>query len=190
MMPSSPTESGGPGTEGVPGQPQAPTAGTQQPGAAGTGEASSATMQAMGPMLPTANQRRTSMPMGSLPSLGSAGQLPRPSMIGGAAPQTTDKPHSNYQPGASGVSPWLNLFRRDTIDIDNYNTLVRPEFDQRKQNRQVRGDISGLQRNSRLQGMSLQQMNQQNRTLQGVGTPQFYMNYGNYYPYQGQGGGP
>jgi len=113
-------------------------------------------------------------------------------MIGGAGglvPPTGDKAYSTYRPG-SGVSPWMNLFRRDSLGtVDNYTSLVRPELDQRKTNQQVRGDISGLQRNTRMQGMSLQQINQQNRTLQGVGTPQFYMNYGNYYPNQGQGQG-
>jgi hypothetical protein len=186
-MPSSPTEPAAPGAEGSLGQLQAPTAGGPQSGATGEGESSTSATQPVGPLSPTADQRRPAS------SLSSAAQNPRPPMIGSAGsmvPPTTEKAFSTYHT-PSGVSPWMNLFRRDNGgNVDNYTSLVRPELEQRKTNQQVRGDISGLQRNSRTQGMNLQQLNQQNRSLQGVGTPQFYMNYGNYYPYQGQGTGP
>ena len=93
-----------------------------------------------------------------------------------------EKAFAGYRP-TSGVSPWMNIFRRDSLGtVDNYTTLVRPELEQRYLNQRFGNDIGGLERNTRLQGMSLQQINQQNRTLEGVGTPQFYMNYGNYYP--------
>jgi hypothetical protein len=66
--------------------------------------------------------------------------------------------------------------------VDNYNTLVQPELDQRYLNRQVGQDIRGLQRDTRLQNSNLQELNRDTRALQGQGTPQFYMNHGNYYP--------
>jgi hypothetical protein len=44
-------------------------------------------------------------------------------------------------------------------------------------------DIYGLERNARIQQHSLQQIERQNsRAPQSIGTPQFYMNYGSYYP--------
>ena len=80
----------------------------------------------------------------------------------------------------------MGLFRNDTTGgtIDNYSTLVRPALDQRSMNQQFNMDIYGLERNARLQNAALQQMNRCNnsRAPQSIGTPQFYMNYGGYYP--------
>ncbi len=47
-------------------------------------------------------------------------------------------------------------------------------------------DIRGLQNYSRTQGQTLQQLNRDARTLQGIATPQYYQNYGNYYQGYGQ----
>jgi hypothetical protein len=108
-----------------------------------------------------------------------------PGATPGAAPGT-EKAFSGYRT-PSGVSPYMNLFRRDSMGtVDNYTTLVRPELEQRYLNQQFKSDIGGLERSTRMQGMNLQQMNQEARTLQGVGTPQYYMNYGNYYQGYGQ----
>ena len=96
-----------------------------------------------------------------------------------------DKAFSGYR-APSGVSPWMNLFRREGDGVNNYQSLVRPDLEQRYLNKQFGQDIRGLERDTRMQGTNLQQLNQQSRTLQGVGTPQFYMNYGNYYPGYGQ----
>ena len=35
-----------------------------------------------------------------------------------------------------------------------------------------------------MQNVDLRQLLRANQTLQGVGTPQYYMNYGNYFPGQ------
>lgn len=77
----------------------------------------------------------------------------------------------------------MNLFRNDTDagTIDNYTSLVRPALEQRAANQRFNMDIYGLERRARIQQHSLQQMHQTERTLQGVGTPQYYMNYGGYY---------
>ena len=105
------------------------------------------------------------------------------------------KAFADYRPSSSGVSPYMGIFRNDTNGgtIDNYSTLVRPALDQRNMNQRFNMDIYGLERNSRLQDEAMRQLNQGNtRTLQSIGTPQFYMNYGNYYPGYGQvpGSGP
>ena len=77
----------------------------------------------------------------------------------------------------------MNLFRSDTDagTIDNYTSLVRPALEQRAANQRFNMDIYGLERRARIQQHSLQQMQQQERTLQSVATPQYYMNYGGYY---------
>jgi hypothetical protein len=102
-----------------------------------------------------------------------------------AMPAVPDKAFSGSQPFSSGVSPYMGLFRNDTAGgtIDNYTTFVRPMLDQRGMNQQFNLDIYGLQRSARLQQSAMRQMERNNtRTLQGVGTPEFYMNFGNYYP--------
>jgi hypothetical protein len=81
----------------------------------------------------------------------------------------------------------MGLFRNDTAGgtIDNYSTLVRPALDQRSMNQQFNLDLYGLERNARLQNMTLQQMdryNQNSRDPQSISTPQFYRNFGGYYP--------
>ena len=101
-----------------------------------------------------------------------------------SAATTPQKAFASYQPPSSGVSPYMNLFRTDTSNgtIDNYTTLVRPALQQQNANQQFGNDIFGLQRNARIQDAALQQLDHSARTLQGVGTPQYYMNYGGYYP--------
>jgi hypothetical protein len=102
-----------------------------------------------------------------------------------------DKAFSGYQMNTSGVSPYMNLFRRDTAGgtVDNYTTLVRPALEQQMANQRFNMDIYGLERNARIQQHSLQQIERQNyRMPQSIGTPQFYMNYGNYYPGYGPSG--
>ena len=98
-----------------------------------------------------------------------------------------DKPFAAYRP-QSGVSPYLNLFRTGAGGQDNYSTLVKPQIDQRFANQQFGQNIYGLERDTRRQGANLQQLNRQQQTqaTQGVGTPQFYMNTGGYYPGNGQ----
>ena len=111
-----------------------------------------------------------------------------PNIIAPPVQPSTEKPFSGYQT-PSGISPYMNIYRSGTNNgtIDNYTTLVKPQLDQRYLNQQYGRDIRGLQGDSRTQGQSLQQ---QSRQLQGVSTPQFYMNYGNYYSFPGGGQGP
>ena len=111
----------------------------------------------------------------------------RDSYSGFVLPAAPTKPFANVRPFASGVSPYMGLFRNDTAGgtIDNYSTLVRPALDQRSMNQQFNLDLYGLERNARLQNMTLQQMdryNQNSRDPQSISTPQFYRNFGGYYP--------
>lgn len=178
-MPFSPTDTIPPGAEALFGQPTAPTSGMSSagPGVFGSGP----------PLPPT---QRPSM----VPSTGLQ-QVPRnaldqnrgapPLRNSGAmmGPAGGEKAFSGYRP-TSGVSPYMNLFRTDTNQgtVDNYTSLVRPQIEQRYLNQQFNRDIRGLEYGARSQGLNLQQLYRSNQTLQGVSSPQYYMNYGNYYP--------
>ncbi len=92
------------------------------------------------------------------------------------------KPFSNYRP-APTLSPWAEMFRvNPSSTVDRYNGIVRPLLNQRSTNRQVGGQIYGLQGTTRRQGAAIQGLGRTTRGLQGAGSPQYYMNYGGYYP--------
>jgi hypothetical protein len=104
-----------------------------------------------------------------------------------AAPSpASQKAFAGYQP-TSGVSPYMNLFRIGGETIDNYTSLVRPQIEQRFLNQQFNRDIRGLDNAAQNQRVNLQQLYRANQTLQGVATPQYYMNYGSYYSGSGSG---
>ncbi|MEN6405087.1 MAG: hypothetical protein ABFC77_01320 [Thermoguttaceae bacterium] len=190
LMPSAPTESAGP--DAGMNQPTAPTSGfiNPMPGQ----RAPTAPTERRSNMSDSGGYRPSSYsslgsraPSQSMPS-GTASFMTPPATAVPQATATQEKAFSGYRP-TSGISPYMNLFRRDSGGtVDNYTTLVRPESDQRFLNQRFGNDIRGLQNSTRTQGINLQNLNQQNRTLQGVGTPQYYMNYGNYYPSSGQQG--
>ena len=96
-----------------------------------------------------------------------------------------EKAFASFRP-SSGVSPYMNLFRVQGDTLDNYTSLVRPQIEQRFLNQQFGRDIGGLQNQTRMQGVNMQQLYRTNETLQGVATPQYYMNTGSYFPQQGQ----
>lgn len=103
--------------------------------------------------------------------------------LGNAARAMPEKAFAGYR-SPSGVSPYMNLFRSGGEIADNYTSLVRPQIEQRFLNQQFGNEIRGLEGSSRTQRVDLQQLYRANQTLQGVGTPQYYMNYGTYYPGQ------
>jgi hypothetical protein len=176
-MPSAPTDS----STDVFGQPAAPTA----------NGASRPRMQ-LGPTAPTQSSSLESRsgfdsklksPLTQNHGAASFGN------VSGAPSPAAQKAFAGYQP-SSGVSPYMNLFRIGGETIDNYTSLVRPQIEQRFLNQQFNRDIRGLDNSTHTQRVDLQQLYRTNQTLQGVATPQFYMNTGSYYPgaAQGQGG--
>jgi hypothetical protein len=192
-MPLAPTNSNfmDYGDTGGANQPSPPTS-SDEGTDAGLGAVGSGALRSQHPIAPTAGLRSTQS--GFRPTTrGTAGQGVNPLTATGSArfmtPQVmnpAEKPFSRYQ-SPSGVSPYLNLFRRGSGSADNYNTLVRPQFEQRYLNQQFGHDIGGLEQTGHMQGLNLQQLNQEYRTPQNVTTPQYYMNLGNYYPgYNGQ----
>lgn len=98
-----------------------------------------------------------------------------------AAPQIS-KPFSGYSPGPA-VSPYMDLYRRDTGGLDPYNTFVRPQLEQRRANQIIGGEIRGLQSNQRLQSTVMQRLGKSNERVQtGTMAPEFFQNYGTFYP--------
>ena len=80
---------------------------------------------------------------------------------------------------AQTVSPYLRLFNGSTGvgRAENYHTLVRPYLEQRSTNARIGTELKGLERSSRRQGSALQGLQIGGRPL-----PQYYQNYGDYYP--------
>jgi hypothetical protein len=179
IVPYAPTEAVPPG--GAPGQPMAPTSNAPQGLISTPGAGAFAPQQ---PMAPTAPR---SAPMGmSRSTLETGRNLPMLNTNPGAvSAPVAEKPFAGYRP-TSGVSPYMNLFRIQGDSLDNYTSLVRPQVEQRFLNQQFGRDIRSLENNTRSQGLDLRQLYRSNQTLQGVGTPQYYMNTQNYYPGSGQ----
>ena len=182
VMPMNPTEAAPPGTSGTPGL-SPPTQPSLGEGTAGGGNAAGAPYL---PMAPT--YRHPALPMTVAGSPYSAFTQQQTSLSSAWTPQ---KAFANYQAPSSGVSPYMNLFRTGTNNgtIDNYTTLVRPALQQQTANQTFGNDIFGLQRTERLQGAALQQIDRNPRTLQGAGTPQYYINSGMPQPYMTYGYG-
>jgi hypothetical protein len=98
--------------------------------------------------------------------------------------QQPSKAFSGVQMNTGSSSPYMNLYRTGTNNgtIDNYTTLVRPQFNQQRTNQQFGADINSLENATRVQGFSLNQLNRDTHNLQGVKYQQFFMNYGDFYP--------
>jgi hypothetical protein len=97
--------------------------------------------------------------------------------------QVSPKPYSGYSQSTATSSPYMNLFRTGSNNgtVDNYSTLVKPELEQRRANQKFGSDIHGLENSTHVQGLSIQQLNRETQSLQGVNATQYFMNYGDYY---------
>lgn len=98
----------------------------------------------------------------------------------GIAPEIV-KPFSNYQQ-LPIISPYLNLDRRDGLDFDNYNTLVRPFVEQDQRNNQLQNEVQVLQNTINQQHRAIQQMNRQSELYQGQAQPRYFQDTGGYFP--------
>ncbi len=173
-----------------PGMPAAPTSNLPPDAGMGAGMTGPAYGSA-GTRIPAAPTPRSYAPSSSAYSSYGAMQGERQRMTSSthsgfrSAVPAPEKVYTGYQMNSTGVSPYMNLFRRDTAGgtVDNYTTLVRPALEQQMANQRFNMDIYGLERNARIQQSSLQQIERQNaRAPQSIGTPQYYMNSGGYYP--------
>lgn len=91
------------------------------------------------------------------------------------------KPFSDYQQ-LPVVSPFLNLERRDGLDFDNYNTLVRPLLEQHHQNRQFRDEFEIIQENLQQQQRNFQQLQRETELYRIPTAPQPFQDTGNFFP--------
>ena len=77
----------------------------------------------------------------------------------------------------------MDLFRVNRSDgIDNYTQYVKPRLDAERSYQKTKRAIRGLQSTTRRQGSAIRNLGRQSQALQGNSVPQYYQNYGNYYP--------
>jgi hypothetical protein len=102
----------------------------------------------------------------------------------GAASQVS-KPFSGYSASPT-ISPYMNLYRPlgGGGALDNYNTFVRPLTEQQRTNQVIGGEIRGLQSNLGLQHSAIRRLGKERQYSgpQNANAPEYFQNYGNYYP--------
>ncbi len=82
------------------------------------------------------------------------------------------------------LSPWLNLYRRDSGPLDSYHMFVRPEI-------RLRETLQRQQANIRRQGAGLNSLGQQmtryerEGPVRPTGTGSTFMNYSHFFPVRG-----
>jgi len=93
---------------------------------------------------------------------------------------TSSAQAQGYQPNGPMISPWMNLFQRNTGPVDNYHMYVRPQIQLqdtlRQQNARIQQQSAGLQS----VGQQLQEVEQQH-TVPHTGTGSVFMDYSHYY---------
>ncbi len=137
--------SAGAGRMNLPLPPTAPSSAEGQgPGTSEQAFGSGGLQMPVAPTAPPPSAQGSPASGGAMPPM-SMPAASRPS-FGGASP-TAPKAFSTYNPFASGVSPYMNLFRPNSLGtVDNYTTLVRPALEQRTANQRYNMDIFGLER--------------------------------------------
>jgi hypothetical protein len=101
----------------------------------------------------------------------------------GVPTQTRSKPFANVSSSPT-VSPWMNMFRNDLSgegDL-NYQTLVRPQLDQERFNRQI--ERQNLQLGQRVEALAAQPAYnpQGSQYMYPTGHPTVFMDYRHFYP--------
>jgi hypothetical protein len=148
---------------------------TQQGGSGGPSSGAAGTRAGMIPQAPASPLPRK---MPSMPRSRTT-EFFRSRALSYGTPVSMDKPFSGHQADPV-LSPYMDLFRTDNSlgTVDNYNQYVRPKLQQQARNRQLNRQVRGLQSTTQRQGSALRQSQQ----LQGLSAPQYYQNYGGYYP--------
>jgi hypothetical protein len=119
-------------------------------------------------------------------SAGSGG--PRSSITPSLSPGRSAKPFQSVSSSPT-VSPYMNLFREDFdggSDL-NYQTLVRPQFQQMQQNQQFQRDL--MEQNYKVQKISAQTAFQNpagSESVYPTGHQTAFGYYGRYYPSMSQ----
>ncbi|MCH8923640.1 MAG: hypothetical protein IIA67_10905 [Planctomycetes bacterium] len=109
-------------------------------------------------------------------------------LIGGppaASAQQPRRSYSPYRPSRPTVSPYLDLLRRRTGELDNYHTFVRPKQQTRAALRQQAGQFGSLQR--QFGGLQRQFSSLQNTRVSPTGIGGGFMNHSHFYRIQPAG---
>ena len=95
---------------------------------------------------------------------------------------------TNYILNRPTVSPYLNLLRRDGFSgVTNYQTLVRPQLEQREFARLQQAELNRVQQRLNVQQRSLENVQQQRaQRVFSTGHTTRFMNLQQYYPGFGQ----
>ncbi len=90
----------------------------------------------------------------------------------------------NYILSRPTVSPYLNLVRRDGFGgVTNYQTLVRPQLEQREFARIQQAELSRVRQQMAVQQRSIDTIQQQRaQRVFSTGHPTRFMNTQNFYP--------
>jgi hypothetical protein len=81
----------------------------------------------------------------------------------------------SYQPATSTLSPWFNLYQRNTGPLDNYHMYVRPQL-------QLQSTLQRQDANIQLLGQAVAQPLEQKSAAAPTGTGSGFMSYSHYYP--------
>ena len=109
-------------------------------------------------------------------------------VLASTAASDGQQPYGPYQPRPT-LSPWLNMFRRDTGPLDNYHTFVQPRFQAQQAFQTQQGAIEQQQFNIDSLGHDVTQLEaQRHAQIHPTGTASTYMNYSHYYGAQGSPG--
>lgn len=84
------------------------------------------------------------------------------------------------------VSPYLNLLRNQGLGLPNYQSFVRPQFEERRAAQQQQVAINQLRQQ---QAQQASQLRSGSPVLQPTGHVSVFMQYSHFYPRLGSAGG-
>ena len=96
-----------------------------------------------------------------------------------ASAQQPRRSYTPYRPSTPTISPYLDLFRRNTGDLPNYHTFVRPKLQTRAAFQQQAGQFRSLQR--QLGGLQRQFSSLENPHVSPTGIGGGFMNFSHFY---------
>lgn len=94
--------------------------------------------------------------------------------------QKQPRQSSRYTPSKPTVSPYMNLFRNDSDNVPNYQTLVRPQIQQQALNQQVTKSLDRQQ--TAVQSLQHDVLHQRPSAIRSTGTGATSSNYSHYFP--------
>jgi len=115
--------------------------------------------------------------------------------VGPVHAQRSPRFRPGYQPSRPTLSPWFELYRRDSGPLDTYHEFVRPKIQLRDTLRRhsvgLQRQQAGLQRHEadlQRQGAAVgRMMSVMGQAIRPTGTASRFMNYSHYYSYGSYG---